>query len=71
MCIPPPSLPRQAQSPAELCHVPLCSVLPQELQKLKTEPTWLQLVQRMMPKLKEFLTEELVKIHVPTTPCAA
>lgn len=42
----------------------------QVLSKATPQPGWSQLMLRMMPKLKAFLTEELVKINVPTTPCS-
>jgi len=41
----------------------------QELSEGTPQSSWSQLMLRMMPKLKSFLTEELVKINVPTTPC--
>ena len=47
----------------------LCSFM-QELSEGTPQSSWSQLMLRMMPKLKSFLTEELVKINVPTTPCA-
>ena len=47
----------------------LCSFM-QELSEGTPQSLWSQLMLRMMPKLKSFLTEELVKINVPTTPCA-
>lgn len=40
-----------------------------ELSEGTPQPAWSQLMLRMMPKLKSFLTEELIKINVPTTPC--
>ena len=42
----------------------------QVLSKATAQPAWSQLMLRMMPKLNAFLTEELVKINVPTTPCS-
>lgn len=50
-------------------EVSLCSLM-QELSEGTPQSSWSQLMLRMMPKLKSFLTEELVKINVPTTPCA-
>ncbi|KAL0037798.1 hypothetical protein WJX77_012429 [Trebouxia sp. C0004] len=41
-----------------------------ELSEGSPQSSWSHLMLRMMPKLKSFLTEELVKINVPTTPCA-